>query len=257
MSKSRLVGSSVILAGLSLGQSQVAHAGWSGAMNGSGFGRATANVTSVTGAGSTATITTLGPSSAVQTTGGYLAGAPLPSGASPGTISLIKGSAGYIWQANTFATGGDRTDNLAIESLNPPVIPQLSAFLQLVTSVIYDSEGHPIFLDVDGIATGGTALLVRGFDLPNGLPEGEPDLTPLFEQLILGEGAFDPVTLGNAFHVEIPFPDVNPDELYFFVDGFAASAAVPDSGDLGFAFALTVGAMAVMRRRLGHSATQA
>src|SRR4051794_13613715 len=53
MSRSRLVGSSVILASLSLGQSQVAHAGWSGAMNGLGAGRATANVTSVTLASST------------------------------------------------------------------------------------------------------------------------------------------------------------------------------------------------------------
>jgi hypothetical protein len=257
MSRSRFVGSSVILAGLSLGQSHVALAGWSGAMNGSGFGRATANVTAANGNPSSATITTQGPSAAVQTTAGYLAGNSLPSGASPGTISLIKGSAGYIWQANTFATGGDRTDDLAIQSLNPPIIPQFNAFLQLETSVTYDSEGRPIFLNVDGIATGGTALLVQGFDLPGGLPEDLSDLTPLFHELILGEGKFDPVTLGDAFHLSIPFPDVDPDDFFFVVDGFAEST-VPDSGSgLGFAFALTVGGMAVLRGRLDRSSVRA
>src|SRR5689334_23373993 len=113
MTKNQLMTSCAVLAGLSLSPAQVAFAGWSGQMNGTGFGRATANVTSATGGIAAPTITTAGPSAAVNNPLGtnFKAVSGLPSGSTATTTSQITGSAGYIWKAVTTAAGGDRTDN--------------------------------------------------------------------------------------------------------------------------------------------------
>jgi hypothetical protein len=44
-------------------------------------------------------------------TAGYVAGGPLPSGASKTTVARILGQPGYIWKSTTTASNGDKTDN--------------------------------------------------------------------------------------------------------------------------------------------------
>ena len=265
----------MLVAGLSLGQSHVAWAGWSGQMNGLGYGRATANVTGSTGVPQAATSIITGPSADVQLTPqlGYNAFQPLPTGASTATRSLIKGSAGYIWTATTSAAGGDKTDNAALQ--NVPVTPQPGAFLKLDVT----SDESSIFFN--GIASGGTALLLRGFQWDG---VGDPTLDqlqaladqsiqvqsfanqndqlqtladaggfePVFSQLIFGEGEPDPSTEESTFFT-FPFPQ-DTKNFYLFVDGLAASAAVPDSGSCLGVFAFTVAGLILVRgRRFSHA----
>jgi hypothetical protein len=228
-------------------------------MNGTGFGRAAVNVTSGAGVfGSAANGLVLGPSAAMQPTFGFNAGAPLPSGSSLGTTARIKGQAGYIWSASTFASGGDRTDNEAIENLIT-VIPQSFAFLSMNTSIT-DPDGPGLLLHVNGVATGGTALLLRGFEWLGDEPPTEDELETweqqteniniIFTQLVVGQGVNDPTVpdgRGSAYSFTIPIPDLSED-FFLVTDGFATSD-VPESGKyMGLTFALTVAGMAAVRR---------
>jgi hypothetical protein len=222
-------------------------------MNGTGYGRASVNVTSVTAQpGSATSLLMFNPSAAMKPTFGYAAGAPLPSGASPTTAALLKGSAGYVWQASTYATGGDKTDNSTIENLIN-VIPQSFAFLEVNTSIIDDPNGPGVLLNINGIATGGTALLLRGFHWEGDQPPTDEELQNidfLFDELIVGRG-IDPTLPRSTFQRTIPFPTLTEEEaahFYLITDGFATSA-VPDSGGyLGALFGLTVAGMAIVRR---------
>src|SRR6185312_13365642 len=93
-------------------ESPSAKAGWTGAMNGLGIGWASVNVTSSSdNSNSVACPTTSAPSASMKPTTGYIAGAPLPQGASSGTIAQVKGAAGYKWTAKTVGSNGDKTDN--------------------------------------------------------------------------------------------------------------------------------------------------
>lgn len=257
MSRSRLVTGCAVLAGLSFGNSQVALGGWSGQMNGTGLGRAAVNVTSATGnAGSAATGIVSSPSAAMKVTEGFKAGAPLPSGSSLSTSSLVKGLPGYIWQASTYATGGDRTDSLTIQSMFT-IVPQPFAFLTMNAFVGPDPNGPGMVLNLNGIATGGTALLLRGFDWPSDVPPTEEDLldlTPLFSTSVIGQGILDPSLdspRSSVYSRTIPFPTLTEEQMkhfYLASDGFATSA-VPEAGSLGIAFGVTVAGMAAAAAR--------
>jgi hypothetical protein len=253
--RNRLVIGCAVAAGLSLAQPRLALAGWTGQMNGTGFGRASVNVTSATLAtGSAATLTMPNPSAAMKPTGGYVAGAPLPSGSSPSTAALIKGLPGYVWQATTYATGGDKTDNQTIENL-VTVTPQPFAFLDITTSIGDNPNGPGLALNILGTATGGTALLTRGFVWAGLTPPTDEELLDIdfvFSDLVVGEGVNDPTVSFRSTVVNrsIPFPTLTEEEkkhFYVIIDGLATSA-VPDGGSLAITFALTVGGMAVVRR---------
>jgi len=260
MRRNHLATGCAALACLSLAESQVTFAGWSGQMNGTGFGRATANVTSVAGVGAAATITTQGPSAGINPTPGYTASALLPAGSSASTTSLIKGSAGYIWQATTFATGGDKTDNATIEGLTD-VTPAPFASLFLSTSVTTDNNNTRT-LHFDGIATDGTAIFLQVFqdagfqttDLQSGKDEsgGFSAQNIFYSNLYVGDGELGPpggaIPPGTQFHFTFELPkDVPDSQLIVSIDGFAASVA-PDSGSIGLAFALTVAGLIFTRR---------
>src|SRR5712671_575893 len=96
----RVIGVAVV--GMIIGHGQSAWAGWSGSMNGSGYGKAQVNVTSSTLKSNTvATTVTNFPSAAMTNTIGYVFGGPLPSGASKSTLARILGQAGYVWKSTT------------------------------------------------------------------------------------------------------------------------------------------------------------
>src|SRR5580658_392173 len=91
-----------VIIGIILYHSQIAKAGWSGAMNGTGYGWASVNVVSKTLHSNTVqSANMIAPSAAMKTTAGYSVGAPLPAGSSAATVARIKGAAGYIWTADT------------------------------------------------------------------------------------------------------------------------------------------------------------
>src|SRR5215510_13551683 len=85
----------VVITAMILNHSQVGQAGWSGCMNGRGYGWAAVDVISATlkeSAISTDWITN--PSAAISPVAGYVAVADLPNGSSPSTKSRILGSSG-------------------------------------------------------------------------------------------------------------------------------------------------------------------
>jgi hypothetical protein len=105
-----------VLTGILTGSAALA--GWSGAMNGVGFGQAQVNVTSSTSHSNTvATTNMVNPSAAMTTTAGYVFGGPLPSGSSAKTVARILGKPGYVWKATTTAKNGDKTDNNSLSNL--------------------------------------------------------------------------------------------------------------------------------------------
>jgi hypothetical protein len=130
----------VVVGGV-IGCGQAAWAGWTGSMNGSGYGKASANVTSSTlksNAANSAVMTN--PSASITPTNGYSAGASLPSGASSKTYSRVKGLSGYVWQASTVATNGDKTDNSWLQSYVIPTSTVASASLEVLSSSV-DTSG--------------------------------------------------------------------------------------------------------------------
>jgi len=256
-------------------------------MNGTGYGRATANVTSGTGAGAAATSTAQGPTADVQqppqavSTAAFSA---LPSGATTSTKSLIQGLPGYIWKATTLASGGDKTDNDAIQNMNAPVTPQAFALLQ-VDSTVQDNGNGSSTVTFNGISTGGTALLVRGLEwtgtdkngnptlptpeelqaladgtaVPSGinnfnvaaLSEDDKPTLPAYytfdPKLLVGDDDLDPSNLDfSKFLTQVDVPNGDP-EFFLFVDGLATST-VPDSGSSLGMLGLAACGMLIARR---------
>src|SRR6266404_4979688 len=169
---------STVLAGMVIGYGQLALAGWTGQMNGTGYGKASVNVTSSTAKSNTVgTANMQSPSAAMTNTATYFAGGPLPSGASTATVARIKGSAGYVWKANTLAANGDKTDNSEIES-RVSITPSDCASLTMdSSSSILFSNGFSGTIIVNAAATDGAAMLLRGFEyLSNVPPESIDDL---------------------------------------------------------------------------------
>jgi len=161
--------------GIVIGAAPLARTGWTGSMNGTGFGRASVNVTSSKPVASTVTSATMiGPSAAMVATTGYSAGGPLPEGSSPATVALIKGSSGYIWRNASSASNGDKTDN-----------PRLDGFVVIPTSTQATTtlEFDPAVIQIPGncgagqaeytftwhwTGTDGTAQLIRFFEYTGG-----------------------------------------------------------------------------------------
>jgi hypothetical protein len=180
---------------------EFAHAGWTGGMNGTGYGWAGVNVVSSTKATNSARTPNLSLPSAAITPFGYKTNAALPSGASLNTYTRTKGNVGYVWQAATSGSTGDSTDNVEIEkrvAIKPANCTLLTMDSQLRS---FDPESGSGSFAVKTLGTAGTALLLRGFEVSdvNTIPQDDP-ATPedesieylknnaalKFENLILG-----------------------------------------------------------------------
>lgn len=227
------------LVGLTICQVQKSQAGWTGLMNGAGIGWASVNVrSSLPETNRVMTPTIVGPNASMSPGRGYTYGTNLPAGASLATYSRIKGFAGGIWQAQTFASDGDGADNLELETrLN--IIPSACAALTVDTVIdqaAFNSNGHSGTIEVTTAGTAGTALWLRGFEYTGDhslLPPDDPDTVPnetieylkihgtwKFETLIVGPFEFG--TNGTC-PLLIPFTltSTNLENLIFAADGVA------------------------------------
>jgi HYR domain-containing protein len=211
---------------------QLARGGWSGAMNGVGFGWASVDVISSFGDFGTAiTPNMTGPSASMSPTTGYAANANLPPNSSDFTVARIKGTNGYIWKANTAPSNGDWTSNVDIDG-RITIQPSDCASLEIASS-LSSSNGNSGTISVDAIGTAGTALLLRGFEFMGVLPPDDPGTTNVNETLeflktngtlkwdILLTGPFN-LTQSNCNAIVIPFTG-NVSNVYFVADGEAKS----------------------------------
>lgn len=221
---------------------QPAQAGWTGAMNGIGYGQASVNVRAFdTLASKTrfiATTNMLAPSAAITITAGYVFGAPLPQDASPATVAKVKGLPGYIWQATTVGSDGDSTDNIELEN-RIRITAADCASLEMTSSAVVAPEGNSGTITVNAKATAGTALWTRGIEFigdPSLLPNDDEttDVNETIEFLktnvnsslkwdILLVGPFD-LNTTNCSALTIPFTiETDIENLYFITDGVAKS----------------------------------
>jgi hypothetical protein len=166
-----------VAVGIMIGHGQSAWAGWTGSMNGAGFGKASANVTSSTAKSNTANSAVMTkPSAAIKPTTGFSGSAPLPSGASTSTFSRIKGLAGYVWQASTLASNGDKTDNSQLTGYVTPTSRGATTTLE-VLSVSTDTNacggaGQALYTFIwhwSG-SDAGTAQQVKFYEFDGALP---------------------------------------------------------------------------------------
>jgi len=233
---------------------QPAHAGWSGAMNGIGYGSATVNVRAYDAAPSKTKYLTTGntdtPSAAIAVDrNGYEVGAGLPSDASSATEAKVKGSAGYIWDASTVGSDGDSTDHTELES-RITITAADCASLEMSSSVVYDDPSETSgTMIIQAKATAGAALWTRGIQYAGVLPE---NIQPLYDEdgnMIDGDGniivsgtftdafkeelkangqlKWDVLYVGpfdlsdECSAIKIPFNTTNKANLYFLTDGVA------------------------------------
>lgn len=230
-----------IVVGVALSQSQLAMAGWTGAMNGTGYGQASVNVraygTSLLKKKTIATTNMPIPSVAMTNTSGYVFGGALPEGASPATVAKVIGYSGYIWDATTVGSNGDTTDNDELES-RVNIVPADCATLDMTSSAVIAEDDKSGTITINANGTAGTAVWSRGFVLPEGhiLPPDNPATTNINETLdylksagslkwdVLLVGPFD-LTTNNCTAVTIPFTvETNASQnLYFVTDGVAKS----------------------------------
>ena len=215
-----------VVVGMLINHGQLGQAGWSGAMNGTGYGWASVNVTSSFGVFGTANTPNMtGPSASMDPTTGYAANAFLPYGSSSFTVARIKGSPGYVWKANTADSNGDSTDNPELES-RVNIVPADCALLTIESS-LSSSNGHSGTITVDAVGTGGTAIWLRGFEFHGqGAPGGIDDLKTngAVKWDILLVGPFD-LTRSNCNAIIIPFTvETDFTNLFFLADGVAKSS---------------------------------
>lgn len=227
----------VVSAAIAFSHLQVSQAGWSGAINGTGYGQATVNVTASTEKVRILNTTNmLNPSAAIKTTPGYIFGASLPSGSSLATVARVLGQPGYIWQADTVGSGGDSTDNPELES-RVHITPADCAAVNLNSESHIAPGGKSGTITVNANGTAGTAIWLRGFEFTGGqtnLPVDDPS-TPLNEFVeylkahgslkwdVLMVGPFDFNTT-NCTGLTIPFTiDTDTNNLYFVSDAVAKS----------------------------------
>ncbi len=223
-----------IAMGVALAQAQLAMAGWTGAMNGIGYGQASVNVSEPTGGSRTVNTTNMqDPSVAMTNTPTYVFGGALPKRASLATTAKVKGFSGYVWQATTVGSNGDSTDNVELES-RIQITPADCASLDMTSSAVIapDDKSGTITMTANG--TAGTAVWTRGFELPEGLTL--PVTTNISETLeflktqgflkwdVLLVGPFG-LNTSNCTAVTIPFTvETNASKnLYFVTDGVAKS----------------------------------
>jgi len=219
--------------------SESARAGWTGAMNGTGFGQASVNVHAFDTPGSktryASTPNMQDPSATIDFLPDYAVFNSLPADASEATTANVKGLAGYIWQANTVGSDGDSTDNPEITIITPADC----ATLKMTSSadIAPDKKSGTISVYLEG--TDGTGARQRGFEFtgdPTLIPQDDPN-TPINEFVeflktnvnsslkfdVLLNGPFQP-NAGGCPSFKIAFTvNTDTDHLFFVTDGAAKS----------------------------------
>ena len=152
------------------------YAGWTGGMNGTGYGWAGVNVVSSVRTTNSARTANISLPSAAITPFGYKTNAALPSGASLNTYTRTRGSAGYVWQAATSGSTGDSTDNSEIES-RVVIKPANCTLLTMESELLsFDPQSGSGSFVVKTLGTAGTALLLRGYEVDDvtAVPQDNP-----------------------------------------------------------------------------------
>src|ERR1051326_1711329 len=163
-----------------ISHAHVGRAGWTGAINGTGYGTASVNVHAFgTSGGKTKYASTTNmpnPSASIARAAGYAAVNDLPTDASPGTVSQVIGSAGYVWQANVVGSDGDDAGNVELEN-RVTITAADCAALKMDSSSVVDENTKTGTITVNVKGTAGTAVWFRGFELTGGEipPEDNPD----------------------------------------------------------------------------------
>lgn len=204
--------------------SRQAQGGWTGAMNGTGYGWASVNIVTGKGTSTASTPVLTGPSASIPTETGFAYNAPLPRDASFSDVAEIRGSPGYVWQATTSGFQGDGTDNTNIES-RVTIIPYDCPTLGMDSTGILSPDGLSGSITVNAFGTPGTGLLLRGYEDTNGTPADINDLinhsSLKFDVLLVGP--FD-LNTSNCTALVIPFTTQTGNQnLYFVADGVAKS----------------------------------
>jgi len=238
----------VVAAGMMIGHGQLAWAGWTGSMNGAGFGKASANVTSSTAKSNAANSAVMTkPSAAIKPTSGYSAGASLPSGASALTFSRIKGQPGYVWQASTLASNGDKTDNSELTGYVTPTSSGATTTLE-VMSVSTDTNGcggagqalYTFIWHWSG-SDAGTAQQVKFYEFDGALPTdsnfwANADVGSLSNAVPLGDTIIGNVNNGECELCPTNFDEVvtnsfcataDSNKVYMVTDGIAVALPCP------------------------------
>ena len=183
-----------LVLGIILSHGPVALAGWTGSMNGTGFGKAIVNVTSSTiKTNQVVTPNVQGPSAAMKPTTGYTYGGALPSGASSATLARIKGLPGYIWQPTTTAANGDKTDNSELNYYVTPTSPLATTSLEVLGVTI--ETNSPACNPGEALYTftwhwsgsdAGTAQMLKWVEYDEPLPEDfDGDVSTLYGANVL------------------------------------------------------------------------
>jgi hypothetical protein len=231
-----------IVIAVALSPAQLAMAGWTGAMNGTGFGQASVNVRAYnTSKLKTKTVATTNmpiPSVAMTTTSGYVFGGALPDGASTATVAKVIGRSGYIWDATTVGSNGDTTDNEELEG-RVTITPADCAALEMTSVGGIMNNDKSGTITVNAVGTAGTAIWLRGFEYTgdkNLIPNDDTN-TPLNDFVeflktnvnsslkwdVLMVGPFD-LSSVSCTALTIPFTiDTDMNNLYFVSDGVALS----------------------------------
>ena len=236
------IGYAVVLA-LAIGHGQLAQAGWSGAMNGTGNGTASVNVRAFETSGgktkyATTQITDLPSASIPKDILNYKANNDLPVDASRATVAKVAGFAGYIWQANVVGSDGDDTGNDELDH-RITITATDCASLTMQSSSEIDTTKKTGTLTINVTGTAGTAIWMRGYELKDPAfqtpdPDNEltEDVNEFVEYLKLhGTLKWDVVNVGpmdqqtatcNA--LKIPFSyETFLTNLYAVSDGIAKS----------------------------------
>src|SRR5438477_7648390 len=246
-----------VVAGMLISHWQTVMAGWSGIMNGVGYGWASVDVISSSSKEASLTTTSKDTPAASMPTNivsgtvdsSYLNG-KLPNGSSIGTVSRVKGSSGYVWQAITVGNGGDGTDNkeltdrITIKRANCASLSLDSP----QTPLAYDPMTHSGTITLYTTGTSGTALWLRLYELvdsngnpislPNNVPVDHPNTpqnatTDFVKDFLKASGQqraefllVGPFDFGaqSQCGLVIPFTiETTTDNLYFVSDGVALS----------------------------------
>ncbi|HUK82254.1 MAG TPA: hypothetical protein VLZ12_06435 [Verrucomicrobiae bacterium] len=248
ISRYRVIG--VVAVGMMIGHGQSAWAGWTGSMNGTGYGKASVNVTSSTiKTNIVSTPTTSLPSASITNATGYKYGGPLPSGASRLTFAGIKGQAGYVWKNTTTASNGDKTDNSELQYYVTPTSPLATTELDVLSATVDTSEtngcgpGQALYTFIwhwSG-SDAGTAQQVKFYEFDGELPTNsdfwanadvgsldgaEPLTDPIFG--LVYNCDVDPCPTNFDEVVTYSFCATNdPNLVYMVTDGIAVSLPCP------------------------------
>jgi hypothetical protein len=148
----------------------------------------------------------------------YTAG--LPSRTSRSVYCQSIGFPNYRWVVQAYVTGGATADNEYLES-NLDLQAEDCAEIQVETDYIPEKS----IIRVTGFGTAGSALGLRGYEVPEGVePENKEQLLKhgelKFEILLPGPFVFSEE---DCTTINIPLVNPDPERFYFMVDTVALS----------------------------------